>query len=97
VGSLSGLSEPDGIATGAAGGKGQPISAALVPLAAMVMVATLIVSIGSMLLTVGDTEHFGKREGYNQAIVLGLSLLAIVTGVSTALDRWWAGKGHTEH
>ena len=96
LGSMSGLTDPDATPAVAAAG-GQPVAAALVPLAAIVMVAVLIISIGSLLLTVGDVHEFGKRRAYDQAIIAGLALLALVTVVATALDRWWAGQPGHEH
>jgi hypothetical protein len=58
----------------------------------------LIISIGSLLLTVGDIHQIGdKRTAYDQAIVTGLSILAVVSLGATALDRWWAGQPGHEH
>jgi hypothetical protein len=83
---------------------GQPIAAALLPLGVIAVVATLVVSIGSLLLTsaVGmpheDLHHVGPvtLDGYYTGpILVGLGILTIVIVVAVVLDR--AGRGESEH
>jgi hypothetical protein len=87
VGSMVGLSDPNAPRVVEHGRGGEPIAAMFIPLVVAVVLAGLIVSIGSALLTVGDVHHFGKDQGYNQAIVLGLAVLGIVTAIATMIDR----------
>jgi hypothetical protein len=99
VGSMAGLTDPNvPVLYGPPGKGGEPIAAALIPLGVILVVATLIVSIGSGLLTVYAMAGDDKREAYNNAIILGLAILALVTGVATVLDRWgrWDGGPKTE-
>ena len=106
VGSMAGLTEPGAPAVAAPGvgppGGGEPLMAVLIPLCVIAVVAILIVSIGSALLTIGNTappEHggFGREQGYNQAIALGLSILAIITGAATILSRGGGGSSSEGH
>jgi len=106
VGSMAGLTEPRAPTVAAPGlGEptgGEPLMAALIPLCVIAIVAILIVSIGSALLTIGNTappEHggFGREQGYNQAIALGLSILAIITGAATILSRGGGGSSSEGH
>lgn len=101
IGSLAGLSVPGTVVappSGEAPKRGEPVVAALIPLGAIALTVTLVVSIGSLLLTVGDIHEFGKRAGYDQAIVTGLSILVLVTGGATLLSRLGGqGPGRREH
>lgn len=88
IGSMAGLTAPgasDVVEEGPT--TGQPIAAALLPLGVVLFVAFLIVSIGSGLLTVGDTQVFGKDDGYNRAILLGLSVLTVICAGAVLFDR----------
>jgi hypothetical protein len=93
IGSMAGLSVPEAEVLEAPKPMGQPISAALLPLCAIVVVGTLIVSIGSLLLTVaGDVHKIHEvPEGtflnpyYVPAILTGLSILVVIVGGAAVL------------
>jgi hypothetical protein len=87
VGSLMGLTDPSAPSYAEPPSTGLGTAAALIPLGVVGFVATMIVTLGSALLTVGDTHHFGKRQGYDQAIILGLLILAVIVTGATILSR----------
>ena len=93
IGSMTGLTEPGTTEeTPAAPSAGEPISAALLPLGVIALVATLIVSTGSLLLTVaGNDPHAAREAGryfYLWPIVVGLAILTVIVGGAAALDRF---------
>lgn len=88
IGSMAGLTDPAAPVFHNPPGKGEPIAAALIPLGVILVVATLIVAIGSGLLTVFAMAGHDSRAAYNNAIILGLGILALVTGAATLIDRW---------
>ncbi len=91
IGSMVGLTDPEAPAISgpaALSNEPQPVAAALIPLGVILVVACLIVTIGSALLTVGDTHIFGRERGYNQAIALGLGILTVVS-----LGAAWLSRG----
>ena len=87
IGSLVGLSDPNAPRYAEPPSTGLATAAGLIPLAVIGFVATMIVTLGSALLTVGDVHHFGKRQGYDQAIMLGLAVLGVVVFGATILTR----------
>jgi hypothetical protein len=87
VGSLMGLTDPNAPSYDETPSTGLGTAAALIPLGVVGFVATMIVTLGSALLTVGDTHHFGKRQGYDQAIILGLSILTVIVAGAPVLSR----------
>jgi hypothetical protein len=101
IGSMTGLTEP-GMAeeTPAAPSAGEPISAALLPLGVIAFVATLIVSIGSLLLTVaGNDPHAAREAGryfYLWPIIVGLLILTVIVGGAAALDKLLP-RSETDH
>jgi hypothetical protein len=69
---------------------GQPVSAALIPIGVLAFEAVVIVTIGTLLLTVSPAsalEHHDARAYYNPAILVGLLILLTVTVVATWIDR----------
>jgi hypothetical protein len=91
IGSMTGLTEPEAVdREHAAPSGGQPVSAALLPLGVIALVATLIVSIGSLLLTVAGSDPHAAREAgqyfYLWPIVVGLGILTLIVGGAAALD-----------
>jgi hypothetical protein len=91
VGSLMGLTDPAERSYDEPPSTGLGTAAALIPLGVVGFVALMIVTLGSALLTVGDVHHFGKRQGYDQAIILGLSVLAVIVAGATILS-WGSGR-----
>jgi hypothetical protein len=102
IGSMYGLTDPLAIPIQEEPSQGDPFAAAFIPLLVIGFVAVLIVSIGSALLTVGGIEHCQHDQacidnGYNQAIILGLSILTVVTVVATIIDRRGRGRSKGVH
>lgn len=106
IGSMAGLSTPEAEVIEAPPAAGQPISAALLPLGVIAVVATLIVSIGSLLLTVaGDVQKIESvppgtilNPYYVPAILTGLSILTLILGGAAVLHlRLPRHRDHHEH
>jgi hypothetical protein len=102
IGSMAGLTEQAVPTLEEPPGDGQPIAAALLPFGVIAFVAVLIVSIGSALLTVGGITHCGhdqscKDAGYNQAIIVGLGVLTVVTAGAALIDRMGRGGSEDSH
>ena len=94
IGSMAGLTTPEAEVIDAPPMAGQPISAALLPLGVIIVVAALIVSIGSLLLTVaGDVHKIHEVDVattflnpyYVPAIIAGLGILTAIVGGATVL------------
>jgi hypothetical protein len=97
IGSMYGLTDPMAIPIEEEPSKGDPFAAAFIPLFVIGFVAIIIVSIGSALLTVGSMEHCNHdpaciEHGYNQAIILGLSILTVITVVAAIIDIRGRGR-----
>lgn len=105
VGSMAGLTGADAEVVEAPPSAGQPISAALLPLVAMIIVAILIVSIGSALLTAAGDPHLIEQVEpgafmnpyYAGPIYLGLAILTVIVGGAAALDKWLPRSDEDQH
>jgi hypothetical protein len=107
IGSMTGLTAPEAEAVEGLPSMGQPISAALLPIGVIMVVAGLIVTIGSALLLVsGDISRSHEppiwgvlNPYYTPAIVLGLAILTVILGGAAALDKWLprSEDEHTSH
>ena len=105
IGSMSGLTTPEAEVIEAPPTTGQPISAALLPLGVIAVVATLIISIGSALLTSAGDIHtiHDVQPGqimnpyYTGPIVLGLGILTVIVGGAAVLHIWLPRPEHDRH
>jgi hypothetical protein len=98
VGSMIGLTSPSEELIAAPPTAGQPISAAMLPLAVVPVVGAIIVSIGSLLLTVAGSvqeAHETHRYYYLNPILVGLAILTVIVSGAAALDKWL--PRHEEH